>query len=118
MIHRLAVAVTGKMVAVVGRETDDYESLLDLPDLGGGPAVGLLSALRHAGGDVFLVAVDQPLLRPSTVQSLLEIEGDVVVPLADGHPQVTCALYRAVCRAPFEQAITGGERKLRRLLAR
>jgi molybdopterin-guanine dinucleotide biosynthesis protein A len=45
-----------------------------------------------------LAAVDQPLIRLTTLQHLLASPThDAVVPLAAGHPQVTCALYRASC---------------------
>ena len=65
---------------------------------------------------MLLVAVDQPLLRVATLRGILATEGDAVVPHADGHPQVTCALYRATCLDSFERAMAAGERKLRRLL--
>ena len=118
MIDHVAagVAAAGLRVLVVGREAPGHASALDLPDHGAGPAVGLLTALHRVPGDIFLVAVDQPLVRPETVRSLLEMPGDAVVPTAAGHPQVTCAVYRAGCRTPLEQAIGSGERKLRNLL--
>ncbi len=107
----------GLDVLVVGREIAGFDSTPDLVDRGGGPAIGLLTALSSVGGpDVFLTAVDQPLLRPDTIRAMLTIDGDAVVPMATGHPQVTCALYRATCLGPFRQAIASGERKLRRLL--
>ncbi len=118
MIDRVAGALTeaGLEVLVVGRSTEDYQSIDDVADLGGGPAVGLVTALRHTAGDVFVVAVDQPLLRSETVLEMIDIPGDAVVPIAEGHPQVTCAVYRASCLPAFEHAIEGGQRKLRRLL--
>lgn len=103
-------------VLVVGREMPGYRSILDANGPGSGPLMGLLTALRECGGDVFLVAVDQPLLRPATVRQLLDQPGEAVVPFHDGHPQVTCSLFRAECLDPAAGLIASGERKLRKLL--
>ena len=112
-----AMEAAGLSVLVVGREIPGYQSIGDLPGLGHGPAVGLLTALTAgAGHDVFLAAVDQPLLRPDTIRSMLQIDGPAVVPMADGHPQVTCALYRSGGLHPMRRAVSSGEQKLRRLL--
>lgn len=75
-----------------------YENIADRPGLEG-PLAGLAGALDHcAGSAVLLVAVDQPRIRAETVERLLAIPThDAVVPLDAGHPQVTCALYRASC---------------------
>lgn len=64
-----------------------------------GPMAGLAAALEHSNGRaVVLVAVDQPLLSRTTLEHLLTISNhDAVVPMAEGHPQVTCSLYRASC---------------------
>lgn len=119
MIERVSAALrsAGLDVLVVGRDSADGNSIRDLHGFGGGPAVGLLSAFEHLDQqDVFLVAVDQPLLRPETITQLLQIPGQAVVPMADGHPQVTCALYRHTCHGPLRQLLEGGDSKLRRLL--
>lgn len=109
----------GLDVLVVGR-TDGVEGLLTVADdgaAGRGPMAGMVTALHNSDNrDVFLVAVDQPLLRPSTVRALIETPGDAVVPIADGHPQVTCGLYRTACLVAAESALASGEMKLRRML--
>lgn len=121
MIRQVAAALdrAGMEVLVVGRP-GAVEGLRAIPDdaaSGGGPAIGLLTALRSSDlTDVFMVAVDQPLLRPATVEAMLAMPGDAVVPFAAGHPQVTCALYRQSCRQPLEAMVGSGEQKLRRLL--
>lgn len=107
---------SGLEVLIVGREIQPYESILDDGGPGGGPLVGLLTALRSTGSDVFLVAVDQPLIRPETVRRLLDQSGDAVVPFQGGHPQVTCSLFRASCLDAAESLVASGERKLRRLV--
>ena len=106
------MVVVGRSEAIGG-----YPTISDLPGLGGGPAVGLLSAFAHyPNRDIFLVAVDQPLLRVETVIRMLELPGDAVVAVADSHPQVTCALYRRACRRTLEAMLGEGQSKLRRLL--
>jgi molybdopterin-guanine dinucleotide biosynthesis protein A len=108
----LAVIVVGRVEAI-----DGLPSIPDDGDPGQGPMSGMLTALRAGHGrDVFLVAVDQPLLRPETVQAIMRTAGDAVVPCAGGHPQVTCALYRDVCLDETEAALERGELKLRRML--
>jgi molybdopterin-guanine dinucleotide biosynthesis protein A len=121
MIMQVATALEGAglEVLVVGRATADngLAAVGDVPGFGGGPAVGLLSAFEYTrSGDVLLVAVDQPLLRPATVRQLVALPGDAVVPSAAGHPQVTCALYRRTCHEPLRRLLEGGQAKLRRLL--
>jgi len=114
-----AIGATGLEVLIVGREGpfEGHRAIPDIADAGYGPAAGLLTALsRHDVRDVFLVAVDQPLLRPATISGLLATPGDAVVPIANGHPQVTCAVYRAPCLEPLRSYIAGGGSKLRRLL--
>ena len=121
LLHHVATALetAGLEVLVVGRNhpTGGYAAVADLAELGGGPAVGLLSVFtRHPNRDVFVAAVDQPLLRPATVGEILSLPGDAVVPVAESHPQVTCALYRRQCRSALETMIAGGQPKLRGLL--
>lgn len=114
-----AVRAAGLEVLVVGRDgpVSGIPAVGDLPEIGGGPAVGLLTAFHAiATGDVFLVAVDQPQIRPSTIAAILAEPGDAVVPRAAGHPQVTCALYRRTSQGVLQQQIATGELKLRRML--
>lgn len=114
-----ALKTAGLEVLVVGRDNapNGLTAVSDIADFGGGPAVGLLTAFDHLDmDDVFLVAVDQPLLQPTTIQRLLEIPGDAVVPQASGHPQVTCALYRRKCHRPLAELLASGRMKLRHLL--
>ena len=122
MATRVAAALddAGLDVLFVGRNDSVFElpARPDAGESGRGPAAGLASALAHTGGDVFLTAVDQPMLRPETIRALLAISGDAVVPIANGHPQVTCAVYRAPCLGAVEAAMAAGEMKLRHVLDR
>jgi molybdopterin-guanine dinucleotide biosynthesis protein A len=117
-----ALESAGLPVIVSGRPGlfHNHEAVPDIADFGGGgPALGLLSVFRKFDrADLFLVAVDQPLLRPETVTRLLRIPGDAVLPVVGEHPQVTCGLYRHVCREPLEAMLADGIFKLRRLLPR
>ena len=62
---------------------------------GVGPVAGLVGAMdAFPDRDLFVAAVDQPLLRSETVAALLRVPGDLVAPLADATAQVTCAVYR------------------------
>ena len=120
MVTHVAASLTaaGLDVIVVGRG-EPLNGLRAVPDdgvSGRGPMAGMVTGLRTAGTDIFLVAVDQPLLRPETITAILRLPGDAVVPRADGHPQVTCALYRQSCLEPAVTSLATGELKLRRML--
>ena len=123
MIDHVArsLSTAGLDVLVVGRN-DPIGGLATIADdgpAGRGPMAGMVTGLRAGGGrDIFLVAVDQPLLRAETVAQIVAAPGDAVVPMADGHPQVTCALYRTACLAAALAALDRKEMKLRRMLDR
>jgi molybdopterin-guanine dinucleotide biosynthesis protein A len=121
MINHVAAGLSnaGLEVLVVGRDqvSDRFRAIPDEGGPGRGPMSGMVTALHAADNrDVFLVAVDQPLLRPGTVRAIIALPGDAVVPRAGGHPQVTCAVYRQACLRPAEAALRRGEMKLRRML--
>ena len=121
MIEHMSTAVAGAGLEalIVGRNdaVSGLRAVDDLPNIGGGPSVGLLSAFEASPpSDIFLVAVDQPLLRSATIKSLLDVPGDIVVPMAGGHPQVTCALYRHAVHTTLADLVGTGVLKLRRLL--
>ena len=124
LLQHVAAALesAGLDVVVSGREngTLTYSAVPDIEGVeGGGPALGLLSVFRKKeDADLFLVAVDQPLLRHETVTRLIRLPGDAVVPVVAEHPQVTCGLYRRACHEPLEAMIAGGQFKLRSLLPR
>ncbi len=108
MLDRL-VAVAGSLgdLIVVG------DSHPDLRPGGLGPLAGLETALAAAAGrDVVLLGVDQPFLRPETLEHLLAISGDAVVPFDEGWEQVTCAVYREGCLQTVSLALDQGERSI------
>lgn len=109
-----AAALVGDPV-VVGRapSTAGVATIPDRRERGLGPLAGLESALEYAcGRDVVLVAVDQPFVRPATLERLQSLPGDAVVPRADDRLQVTCAVYRPTCLEPIGRALDGGTRSL------
>jgi molybdopterin-guanine dinucleotide biosynthesis protein A len=96
MIDRVAAALSdaGLDVIVAGPPRPDVDLPTVADTAGVGPLAGLLTGLRtRPGADVFLTAVDQPLLRPETVLALLATPGVAAAPFA-GVAQVTCAVYR------------------------
>ncbi len=108
-------------VVVVGADAAiDPACIPDLRPGRLGPLAGLEAALHHADGRaVVLVGVDQPFLRAETLDHLVRLEGDVVVPVATGWAQVTCAVYRAPFLPVVQAALdTGRELAIHHLLDR
>lgn len=77
---------------VVSGQVGDRPGLADPPGPGG-PLAGLRAGLS-LGGDLLLVAVDQPWVRAATLRCLADGEG-TAVPVEGGVRQVTCARYSA-----------------------
>jgi molybdopterin-guanine dinucleotide biosynthesis protein A len=96
----------------------DADIILDsIP--GGGPLVGLASAL-HAISSYYavLVAVDMPFVTSQLLAYMLSCYQDdtVLVPLVNGHPQVTLAIYPRSILPIIDELIQQGRRDLRSLL--
>jgi len=94
-----ALEVVVDDVVIVGRD-EPLAGIPAIPDLRPrprGPLAGLVTALHHAAGrPVLLVAVDQPLVHPATLQGLVDLlDRDAVVPVDGGFRQSTCAAYPA-----------------------
>lgn len=92
-----ACAATGLATTVLGPDAagTGLDTLPDDDDVPPGPLGGLITLLRARRVEhVILIATDQPFVRPETMLQLaLAPAGDIVVPIADGFPQVTCARY-------------------------
>lgn len=107
-VHRALDAVCDDLL-IVGREgnlngircvPDDHPGRL-------GPAAGVATALRLAGGlPVLVVAVDQPFLRVETLR-ILAAESSTTVP-RDEVLQIACALYSADLLGTVSQAVDTG----------
>ncbi len=96
----------------------DAQIVLDsLP--GGGPLVGLASGLQAISTDsALLVAVDMPFVTSQLLAYMIlhYREGVTLVPLVNGHPQVTLAIYPRSILPIIEDLIGQGRRDLRGLL--
>ena len=79
---------------------------------GQGPLAGIATALSRTTEDqVLVVAVDQPFIRPTTIEGLIHRAGVTPVVPVDhsGVPQVTCAIYPAsLAEIAVEEARAGG----------
>lgn len=99
MAQRVAAAcvATGLETIVLGPDDagTGLEALADDDEAPAGPLGGLVTLLRaRPGQHVILIATDQPFVRSETLLQLaLALTGDIVVPIDDGFPQVTCARY-------------------------
>ncbi|MDC3379379.1 molybdenum cofactor guanylyltransferase [Planctomycetota bacterium] len=86
-----------------------------------GPIAGLEAALAATTTEwCLVVACDMPRLEPEFLRQLaqraLGSDCDAVVPVADGRPQPTHAVYRRTCLKPIRAAVKSGRRSLTRLL--
>jgi molybdopterin-guanine dinucleotide biosynthesis protein A len=112
MLDRVAgvAGTVGEVVLVGGTLTTDPRHVPDLRRGRLGPLAGLEAALAHgAGRDVILIGVDQPFVRAATLEHLIEVDGDAVVPIDGGWEQVTCALYRQRCLPAVQAALDAAE---------
>jgi molybdopterin-guanine dinucleotide biosynthesis protein A len=92
-----------------------------MPDAveGLGPLAGLSTGLAAVDGDrALLVACDMPLLSPALLRGLLALAGDhdASVPLVDGVPMTTCAVYATRLGPRAQALLRKGTRSLRALL--
>lgn len=58
------------------------------------------------------MAVDHPFVQAQTLEALLELDGDTVVPVDAGWQQVTCAVYRPSFLAAASRALDDGGRSI------
>ena len=109
-------------VKVVLREPshgDSYPTLLEPPHEFPAPIYGIVCALRAAGEDAFIVAVDYPLITTAALRILLSSHrsGWLTVPSWDGIPQMVCAIYTPSMLPLLDQKIHLGKLDLRSLLS-
>lgn len=92
-------SVTGEVVVSGEPRARWSDRLRFVADTGAsrrGPLSGISAVMDHVGGNSLLVVVgvDQPWVRPGTLQSIVErFEQLPVVPVPDGVRQTTCAAY-------------------------
>ena len=99
-------------VLVVGRVQGRVTGVDYVPDLVGsyrGPLAGIVAAMTSAQSDLIVVATDQPYVRASTLQHLLDLANDhPVIPRAEGWDQVTCAWYPVSLLERFTRELEDG----------
>lgn len=99
MAERVADACAQTGIATIVLGPDDagtgLRNLRDGPGVTPGPLAGLVTLLADdPSQEAILLATDQPFVRPASILQLaMQPAADVVVPMHNGHPQVTCARY-------------------------
>jgi molybdopterin-guanine dinucleotide biosynthesis protein A len=128
---RCAQSITQDVYVLVSTKEDEEVLSSVLGDVtfildsfpGSGPLGALAGAFSVISNDydyVLLLSVDYPLLTGEfllLMKGFLEeqkIKPDVLVPLFEGIPQVTCAFYRRSIAKSLQKAFEQGERSLRR----
>ena len=96
---------------------DGYTNVVDLVE-GLGPIGGIYSALKYAASDALLaVSCDMPMYGATeakeAVEAFLEAGTDILLPIADGEPQMLAAVYSKGCLPMIEQMIADRIYKLR-----
>jgi len=89
-------------------------------DVGGGPMMGLVAALKYARTDwVFAMGVDMPFVVPDVVQHMAEqrTDHDAVLAEIEGKLQPMPAFYaKDTCLPAMQSCIKQGNRSLMRLI--
>jgi molybdopterin-guanine dinucleotide biosynthesis protein A len=104
-------------VVLVAREGQPLPHGLDAvrdPAIGLGPLAGIAVGLDAVRGEqVFVAAVDMPLLRPALVRRLLELADgyEACVPVVNGFPVPTCAVYAKGLAARAHALVAARQRK-------
>lgn len=116
--------VFGGRVALVGACDPDVAARADLviPDRypGVGPAGGILSALEHSAGEVFVLAGDLSGITSASVRAILVAASgsDAWIVLgAAGGVQPCIGLYRQVVRPLFVERLLAGRRSVHDLVS-
>lgn len=121
-VLRLTGGLAEELVVVV--DAPETVERLGVPDTartvvdafpGGGSLGGIATGLRSVRHEwAFVVACDMPFLNPRLLRHLAHRRHgfDAVVPLVEGRPQPTHALYSTRCLAPMEERLRRGELKI------
>ncbi len=111
-------------VVLVAREGQvlppGFDAVRD-PAEGLGPVAAIAVGLRAvSSARALVVACDLPLLRPGVIARLFDLaeDADACVPLIDGYPMTTCAVYAARVADVADGLVTAGHFKMRTLLER
>jgi molybdopterin-guanine dinucleotide biosynthesis protein A len=91
------------------------------PAEGLGPLAGIAAGLGAIRGPrALVVACDMPLLRPALARRLLELLGgaDALVPVVEGFPVPTCAVYARAMAGHARELVAARELRPRAFLAK
>jgi molybdopterin-guanine dinucleotide biosynthesis protein A len=89
-----------------GGEPASIETIFEEPHHGDGAIYGLVTALRHAQGRAFVLAVDYPLITSEALRFLRDRGG---VPVWNGRAQPLCAVWDASMLPRIEQRVAEGK---------
>jgi len=121
-VVRLVSEAAGEVV-LVAREGQALPGGLEAvrdPAEGLGPLAGIAVGLAAVRGErAFVAACDMPLLRPALAVRLCELLGehDACVPVIDGFPVPTCAVYARRVAGRASELVAARELRPRTLLA-
>lgn len=82
---------------------------------GSGSLGGIFTGLQAANSEwALVVACDMPFLNPMLLSRMLDLrtDHDVVVPVLDGRPEPTHALYSKTCLPHMEERLQDGKLKI------
>ena len=111
-------------VVLVAREGQELPGGLQAvrdPAEGLGPLAGIAVGLGAIRGErALVVACDMPLLRPALARRLLELSHglEAVVPVIDGFPVPTCAVYTRAVAGRALELVAAGELRPKALFER
>ena len=122
-VVRLAGEVASDVVLVArdGQELPGGLQAVRDPAEGLGPLAGIAVGLGAIRGErALVVACDMPLLRPALARRLLELSHglEAVVPVIDGFPVPTCAVYTRAVAGRALELVAAGELRPKALFER
>jgi molybdopterin-guanine dinucleotide biosynthesis protein A len=120
-VVRIARSVTGEVVTVASpaQPLPDVGRVVRDPVEHAGPLAGLVTGFGAVDSDrVLLLACDLPLLVPALLRRILDRVGEAAacVPVIDGMPMPTCAVYASRVAPIAVRRLAEGHRSLRGLL--
>lgn len=117
-IAAVAATVFDDVIAVQragGEAAQNVRTIFEEEHEGDGAIFGLATALRHANGDAFILAVDYPLIAKEVLEFLRDERG---VAEWNGRPQPLCAVWSTADLARIEARIASGRFDLQPLIER
>lgn len=114
-----ALAAAGVDAFVVAKPSSDLRGEVEIvtePAEPTHPLVGIVAALRHAGGPLVVLGCDFPFAPPALLRALADAPEPLVVPIPGGEPQPLMARWAPQLLPRLEAALER-EEPLRRTVA-